>query len=219
MVATIAYCILLYFIFLTCLMWQVESRRIRNIIPKIRIPFLSSSKKEYTPLVFFTFPKGFIDECDEMEKVVSEIEEEIGCRVERLDIARDSAAEATMSLLTRRGAPFLYHRESCQIVHGSSARGTGTSKKTNNDDTNAREKGIDKARVVAWAKGRYLPPIGVKVGPTTAKRSAPIVVSQEDTSLDQAELIKESSLTPEQLEGKRAMEQRTEAHTVATDKK
>jgi len=42
-------------------------------------------------------------------------------------------------------------------------------------------------------------------------------VSQEDTSLDQAELIKESSLTPEQLEGKRAMEQRTEAQTVATD--
>jgi len=215
MLGAIAHYILLYFFFSTCLIWQVESRRRRNIMPKIRIPFLSSSKKEYTPLVFFTFPKGFIDECDEMEKVVSEIEEEIGCRVERLDIARDSAAEATMSLLTSRGAPFLYHRESCQIVHGSSPR-AGTSKKTNNDDTSVREKAIDKARVVAWAKGRYLPPIGVKVGPTT-KRSAPIVVSQEDTSLDQAELIKESSLTPEQLEGKRAMEQRTEAQTIAAD--
>lgn len=155
MLGAIAHYILLYFFFSTCLIWQVESRRRRNIMPKIRIPFLSSSKKEYTPLVFFTFPKGFIDECDEMEKVVSEIEEEIGCRVERLDIARDSAAEATMSLLTSRGAPFLYHRESCQIVHGSSPR-AGTSKKTNNDDTSVREKAIDKTRVVAWAKGEIL---------------------------------------------------------------
>lgn len=210
MLANIAHSILLCIFLSACLMWQVESRR------PIRIPFLSSSsssKKKYTPLVFFTFPKGYIDECDEMEKVVSEIEKEIGCRFERLDVARDPAAEAAMSLLTReRGPPFLYNRESCQIMHGSSPR-TGASRKTKDDDK--EEKTIDKARVRALAKGRYLPPIGVKLNLNTKKSAPGIVVSQEDSSLDQAEVIKESSLTPEQLEGKRAMEQRTAAQTAA----
>ena len=210
MIANIAHPFLLCVFLSTCLMWQVESRR-----PNIRIPFLSSSssKKKYTPLVFFTFPKGYIDECDEMEKVVSEVEKEVGCQFERLDVARDPAAEAAMSLLTReRGPPFLYNRESCQIMHGSPPR-TVPSRKTKDDDK--EEKTIDKARVRALAKGRYLPPIGVKVNPNTKKSAPGIVVSQEDSSLDQTEVIKESSLTPEQLEGKRAMEQRTAAQTAA----
>ena len=148
-----------------------------------------------------------------MEKVVSEIEKEVGCQFERLDVARDPAAEAAMSLLTReRGPPFLYNRESCQIMHGSPPR-TVPSRKTKDDDK--EEKTIDKARVRALAKGRYLPPIGVKVNPNTKKSAPGIVVSQEDSSLDQTEVIKESSLTPEQLEGKRAMEQRTAAQTAA----
>ncbi|OEU08413.1 hypothetical protein FRACYDRAFT_271680 [Fragilariopsis cylindrus CCMP1102] len=210
MIATIAHSFLLCVFLSTCLMWQVESRR-----PNIRIPFLSSSssKKKYTPLVFFTFPKGYIDECDEMEKVVSEVEKEVGCQFERLDVARDPAAEAAMSLLTReRGPPFLYNRESCQIMHGSPPR-TAPSRKTKDDDK--EEKTIDKARVRALAKGRYLPPIGVKVNPNTKKSAPGIVVSQEDSSFDQTEVIKESSLTPEQLEGKRAMEQRAAAQTAA----
>lgn len=210
MIANIAYSFLMCVFLSTCLMWQVESRR-----PSIRIPFLSSSssKKKYTPLVFFTFPKGYIDECDEMEKVVSEVEKEVGCQFERLDVARDPAAEAAMSLLTReRGPPFLYNRESCQIMHGSPPR-TVSSRKTKDDDK--EEKTIDKSRVRALAKGRYLPPIGVKVNPNTKKSAPGIVVSQEDSSLDQTEVIKESSLTPEQLEGKRAMEERTAAQTAA----
>jgi len=194
-----------------CLFWQVESGR--NPISNIKVPFLSKfKKKEYTPLVFFTFPKGYVKECDEMESVVSEVEKELGVRVERLDIARDSAAQATMQLLTsQQGPPFLYHRESCQVVHGSASQGRAGQK---NDASAAKPEGIDKARVRAWAKGRYLPPPGVKLGATSKQSNkSPIVLTQEDNSLDQAELIKESSLTPEQLEGKRAMEERTAAAT------
>lgn len=194
-------------LFSTCLFWLVESRG--NPLSNIKIPFVSKlKKKEYTPLVFFTFPKGYVDECDEMESVVSEVERDLGVRVERLDIARDPAAQATMQLLTnQQGPPFLYHRESCQIVTGTSSK-TRANKK--NEATEAKSEGIDKSRVRAWAKGRYLPPAGVKLGATSKKsNNAPIVISQEDNSLDQAELIKESSLTPEQLEGKRAMEERT----------
>jgi len=193
----------------TFLFWQVESRK--SSISNIRIPFLSKlQKKEYTPLVFFTFPKGYVEECDEMETVVSEVERELGVRVERLDIARDSAAQAAMQLLTnQQGPPFLYHRESCQVVHGVSSQAKANQK---NDASDAKSEDIDKARVRAWAKGRYLPPPGVKLGATSKKSNrAPIVISQEDSALDQAELIKESSLTPEQLEGKRAMEERTAA--------
>jgi hypothetical protein len=195
--------------FSTCLFWRVESKR--NPLSNIRVPFLSKlKKKEYTPLVFFTFPKGYVDECDEMETVVSEVERELGVRVERLDIARDSAAQSTMQLLTsQQGPPFLYHRESCQVIHGASSQRTNK-----NNDASEASGGIDKARVRAWAKGRYLPPPGVKLG-VSSKRSnkAPVVISQEDNALDQDELIKESSLTPEQLEGKRAMEERTAAAT------
>mmetsp|Transcript_5064 Transcript_5064/g.12938 ORF Transcript_5064/g.12938 Transcript_5064/m.12938 type:complete len:207 (-) Transcript_5064:2114-2734(-) len=188
----------------TCLLWRVESRK--NPLSNLKVPFVSKlKKKEYTPLVFFTFPKGYIEGCDEMETVVSEVERELGVRVERLDVGRDSAAQATMQLLTSQQAPpFLYHRESCQVIQGSSTPGKAV----------ASPAVIDKARVRAWAKGRYLPPPGVKLGATTTKSNkAPIVLSQEDNALDQAELIKESSLTPEQLEGKRAMEERTAAAT------
>lgn len=204
---------------MTCLLGQefavVEGR-------KFGLPFVSSSsssklsktkKGSYTPLVFFTYPKGSIAECDEMEKVVSEVERELGVRVERMDVARDAAAKAAMSLLTSQtGPPFLYHRESCQVVHASTYR-TNAFAKPKAADGNSNDDGeIDKSRIVAWAKGRYLPPPGMNLSATTSgvKSGAPVVVSQEDDSLDQAELIKESSLTPEQLEGKRAMEERTE---------
>jgi len=197
-------------LFLACSLWRVESRR--NPLSNIKVPFVSKfKKKEYTPLVFFTFPKGYVDECDEMESIVSEVEQELGVRVERLDIARDSAAQATMQLLTsQQGPPFLYNRESCQVVHGASQARS----RKKNDASDLESAGIDKARVRAWAKGRFLPPPGVKIGATKKKsNNAPIFVSQEDTALDQEELIKESSLTPEQLEGKRAMEERTASAT------
>jgi hypothetical protein len=178
-----------------------------------RIPFLSK-KKQYTPLVFFKVPPGSIPECDEMEKIVSQVESELGVRVERLDIARDPAAEATLNLLTQHGPPFLYHRESLQTVHVRELVGASKKKKKNNDDNNAATAAstskIDKDRVRAWAKGRYLPPPGVKFGMPSSK-NAPIVVAQEDKSIDQDELeaMKDASLTPMQLKGKEAMKERT----------
>lgn len=187
-------------LFLTGFVCRVESRR--NPLSGIKVPFVSKfKKKEYTPLVLFTCPKGWADECDEMESMVSEVEQELGVRVERLDVMRDPAAKATMSLLTaQNGPPFLYHRESCQTISGGKMG-------------EAEPEVVDKARVRAWAKGRYLPPKGVKLGATSKSKNAPIVISQDDDSLDQAEMVKESSLTPEQLEGKRAMEARTKAAT------
>lgn len=193
----------------TCLFSQVECGK-----GKFGIPFVSKlSKKDYTPLVFFTYPKGNIDECDEMEKVVSQVERELNVRVERLDVAKDANAAATMQLLTnQQGPPFLYNRESCQVVHSANYQASMKKKGPSDAATSTAE--IDKARVRAWAKGRYLPPPGVKLGGTSNSKiatSAPVVDSQEDNALDQAELIKESSLTPEQLEGKKAMEERTAA--------
>jgi hypothetical protein len=153
-----------------------------------RIPFLSS-KKEYTPLLFFTVPKDNIPECDEMEKVVSEVEKELGVHVERLDVLRDPGAEATMSVLTQRRPPFLYNRESCQTMY---VQGGSTAP-------------VDKERVRAWAKGRFLPSQSAR-----AKRSkAPVVLAQEDNATDQADLIQDMSLTPEQKRGKDAIKERT----------
>ena len=130
MLNVVFFCLFTRLLVLTSMMWQVESRR-------IKFPFIASSspssKKKYTPLCFFSFPKGYSKECDNLEKIVSDIEKEIGCRVERFDVARDPAAEATLALLTSRGVPFLYNRESCQTIASSK---------------------IDKSRVIAWAKGK-----------------------------------------------------------------
>lgn len=155
-----------------------------------RIPFLSN-KKEYTPLIFFTVPKDTIPECDEMEKVVSEVEKELGVNVERLDVVRDPTAEATWSVLTQRRPPFLYNRESCQVVYV--------------DGVKSESSPIDKERVRAWAKGRFLPSQNAK-----AKSNTPVVLAQEDNAIDQADLIQDMSLTPEQKKGKEAMKKRTE---------
>ncbi|KAG7370969.1 hypothetical protein IV203_019539 [Nitzschia inconspicua] len=178
------------------------------------IPFLPS-RKRYTPLVFFKVPQGSIPECDEMEVVVKQVERELGVHVERLDVARDPTAQATLNLLTQHSPPYLYHRESLQsiFVQQDPLEKKSHKKKSNDDDDdNAKAvvPKIDKDRVRAWAKGRYLPPPGVKFGMSASKK-APVVVSQEDNAMDQEELeaIKDMSLTPEQLEGKQAMEKRT----------
>ena len=68
---------------------------------------------------------------------------------------------------------------------------------------------IDKDQVRAWAKGRYLPPPGVRWGENKAQR--PTLVEKTDgNAIEQAELLKDSSLTPLQQEGKKSMEERTE---------
>lgn len=157
----------------------------------LKIPFLSR-KKEYTPLVFFTVPKDVIPECDEMEKVVSQVERELGVRVDRLDILKDPTAEATMSALTSRRPPFLYNKESCQVVFVPGSDGAKA----------VAPAGIDKERVRAWAKGRFL-------APRSAKSRAPKVLAQKDNSIDQKDLLEDMSLTEMQKSGKEAIKKRT----------
>ena len=160
---------------------------------RFKIPTFSG-KKKYTPLIFFTVPKDIIPECDAMEKIVSEVERELGVHVERLDIARDSAAEAAMATLTQRQPPFLYHRESCQVV----------SVPASSDKKMASP--IDKDRVRAWAKGRIITSQSTS---SIAKSKAPVVVTQEDNSIDQKDLIEDATLSPMQQSGKEKMKERT----------
>jgi hypothetical protein len=161
-----------------------------------KIPFLSK-KKPYTPLVFFTVPKDTLPECDEMEKIVSEVEKELGVHVDRLDILRDPKAEATRSVLTQRRPPFLYHRESLQTVYVPGV---------SDGNKKAAFAPIDKARVRAWAKGRFL--LG-QSSSASARSKAPIVLAQEDNAIDQKDLIEDATLSPSQKSGKEAMKKRT----------
>ena len=160
-----------------------------------RLPFFG--KKEYTPLVFFTVPKGLIPENDAVEKAVKDIEKELGVRVERLDILRTPSAEGAMSLLTSKSPPFLYHRESCQTVHIPPTTGEASAASVPTY--------VDKDRLRAWAKGRYLSPQLAK-----SKVKPPQVISQEGTAMDQEELLEDMSLTPLQRKGKEAIKERTE---------
>jgi hypothetical protein len=133
-----------------------------------------------------------------MEEVVSEVEKELGVHVERLNILTDPHAEATLSVLTQRRPPFLYNRESCQVVFVP-----GLSDKAKKEKQPAPP--IDKDRVRAWAKGRFL-----QAQTAAAPKSrAPIVLSQEDNSIDQADLIEDMTLTPMQKSGKEAIKERT----------
>ena len=186
----------------------------------VDIPYIR--KKQYTPLVFFTIPKGSTIECDEMEKLVSQVEKELSVRVERLDVTRNRAAQATLSLLTQHGPPYLYNRESCQTIFINTMNKQKGDKSSTNMNTQSSSsssspssilQGIDKDRVRAWAKGRYLPPPGMKFGIQTNNKNTntPIVVTKEDNAISQEELerMKEETLTPMQLKGKEAMKQRT----------
>ena len=140
-----------------------------------------------------TVPPGLSPEVDAMENCVAEIEKELNVRVERLDILRDPAAEAVMAKLTQRAPPFLYNRESCQVVYSSPRSGKSSEKDI--------APVVDKERVRAWAKGRLLPP-----QTDGSKVTTPVVLSQEDGSIDQEDLF----LTDVQREGKEAIRQRTE---------
>merc|ERR1719491_1177661 len=97
-------------------------------------------KPQYTPLLFFKLPKGQLDASDEMEKIVSEIEKDLGVRVQRFDILRDRFARKLYEKIDEiefvGDVPLLYHRESRQSIYGTD----------------------DKVRVKAWAKGRWLAP-------------------------------------------------------------
>ena len=137
-----------------------------------------------------------------MENVVTEVEKELGVKVERLDILRDPTARALMSVLTQRNAPYLYNRESCQVVFvppsGKEAAPL-----------------IDKARVLAWAKGRRLP----SQRPGGRSGVPGVIVSQEDNSLDQKDLLEDATLNPLAKSGKEAIKKKTEEKAEASKKK
>jgi len=75
-----------------------------------------------------------------MEKIVSEIEKDLGVTVQRFDILKDRFARNLYEKIDEiefvGDIPLLYHRESRQSIYGTD----------------------DKVRVKAWAKGRWLTP-------------------------------------------------------------
>jgi hypothetical protein len=173
-----------------------------------RLPFLPAlglgkqqqQQKDYTPLVFFTVPRGLFPENDALEASVQEVEQELGVRVERLDILKNPAAEAALAALTSKSPPFLYHRESCQHVHLQPATGEASA--------SSAKPYVDKERVRAWAKGRFLTSPAASRG---AKVKPPTVLVQDETAMEQEELLEDLTLTPLQLKGKEAIRERTEA--------
>eukprot|EP00529_Nitzschia_sp_RCC80_P033449 CAMPEP_0113451416 /NCGR_PEP_ID=MMETSP0014_2-20120614/6327_1 /TAXON_ID=2857 /ORGANISM="Nitzschia sp." /LENGTH=212 /DNA_ID=CAMNT_0000342771 /DNA_START=120 /DNA_END=758 /DNA_ORIENTATION=- /assembly_acc=CAM_ASM_000159 len=166
-------------------------------------------KKEYTPLVFFKTPPGMSPDIDEMERIVSEVENELDVRIERVDVVKDPAARATLSLLTTKMPPFLYHRESLQTISVEDPESRAKKEKKRQQqvqqgqiDVGIEGPLIDKDQVRAWAKGRYLPPPGARWNEIKAQK--PTLVEKADgNTIEQAELLKDSSLTPLQQEGKK----------------
>ncbi|KAL7553640.1 hypothetical protein ACHAWF_016947 [Thalassiosira exigua] len=150
-------------------------------------------KKTYTPLLFFTVPKGTMDECDGMEKMVKSLEKEQGIRVERLDIMRDRAARSLYDKLVegnlRSPFPLLYHRESLQRVYGLA----------------------DKDLVRSWSKGRLLPDSDddneKEVSVLGGEEGIP---PEEEVDMEELELELDQELTPMQRRGKEAMKRRME---------
>lgn len=132
---------------------------------------------------------------DAMEKVVRKIEKDLNVRVERMDIARDRAAERLYNLLSPQLPPLLYHRESKQMIQ----------LKVNPDEEKPNLR-IDVDRVRAWAKGRFLAPL-----PVAADRAggSPKLFATEEAGIDQEDLM-DAGMTPLQRKGKEAIKQRTE---------
>lgn len=129
-----------------------------------------------------------------MEEAVKEVEKDLGVQVERLDIARDMAAERVYSLLSNQLPPLLYNRESKQVVQ----------MKINRDEENPNVR-VDKDRVRAWAKGRRLPAL-----PSVDGGGAPVMFTTEEAGIDQDELMMDMGMTPNQRKGKEAIKERTE---------
>lgn len=147
-------------------------------------------KKEYTPLLLFKAPKGMVPECDFVEQMVSEVEKELGIKVERFDVMRDRNARLLYDKLdvqSKQQLPLLYHRESRQSVFGLT----------------------DKNRVRAWAKGRWL---SADYKPTLPAEFYSIEEEDAEGLGNEDEImIEEEELTPLQKKGKEAMRERLES--------
>jgi hypothetical protein len=197
---------------------------ISHLVRTVKSSSSSSSSGSYTPLLFFKVPPGIIPECDAMEKEICALERELHVKVERLDVVRDPNAEALLSILTQKSPPFLYHRESLQVIHVPGAGPKGNSKKGGNaaaaassedEESSSPSDGfvgrIDKDRLRAWAKGRYLPGLSVvSISGNSGGNSKPIVLSQDETAMDQRELLEDMMLSPLQKSGKTIIQQTTE---------
>lgn len=173
----------------------------------IHLPFLS--KKQYTPLVFFTAPSGAIPGIEVAERAVRRIERELNVRVERLDVFRDPSAEACWRLVTGKKPPFLYNRLTRQIIHIPLTPSAADSEDGAQKASPSKESvHVDMDRLRAWAKNRLLTKDTV---PVTAK-TQPILLSvpeEDETDMDRAELLEDMTLTPRQKEGKEKIKQRT----------
>lgn len=147
----------------------------------ISFPF---AKKKYNPVLFFKVPPGLIPECDDMEKCISEVEKELGVKVERLDAARDPSVAALLSLLTKgKNPPLLYHRESLQMLSVP-----------------------QKGRVRSLIKGRLL---NVGVPERKGRKQKTTILVDDDAALDQQDLMEDQMLTPLQRKGKQSIRERT----------
>jgi hypothetical protein len=168
-----------------------------------KIPFMA--KKEYTPVVFFSVPRGLSPECDAMEDCVQKIEKELGMHVERLDAARSPEAMQILQLLgPSKNPPLLYHRESKQVYHLKPP--TGAAAATTEDggpsggvkDPSVK---VDMNRVRALAKGRRLP---VQRDVLTGQ---PMFIGAE-AGMEQDDLY-DQDLSPLQRKGKKAIKERS----------
>lgn len=160
----------------------------------LALPFFPFAKKKYTPLLYFRVPT--MPECEAMDAAIKEMEKELGVRVERLDVLRDPAAEALLTVLTTdKTPPFLYNRESCQVLHVPFKEGR-----------KKKDVYIDKRKIRAWAKGRLVQSSNLERPSSSA---APTVLSQKGNAMEQSELLEDMALTPEQLKGKQKMKERT----------
>jgi len=149
-------------------------------------------KKTYSPLIFFKVPKGSMDECDEMEKIVKSIEKEQNVEVQRLDIMRDPAARKLYEKIvegnTRSPFPLLYHRESLQRVYGCA----------------------EKDLVRSWSKGRLLPDMDEEETEVSVLGGEEGEAPEEEMDMEELEMEMDMEMTPMQRRGKEAMKRRME---------
>jgi hypothetical protein len=186
--------------------------------------FTRKKHQSYTPLLFFTVPPGLMPECDAVEKTVRQVEKELGVTVQRMDVLRNPENEAVLNLLSQhRTPPFLYHRESCQTVVFTPAAAAAPASRGGKAKSKQTRMpvAVDKERIRAWAKGRYLTKsssMDMRSSAAAKNSPPPIVLQQEDSAMDQAELLEDMALTPEQLRGKRLMQERTDAKAKSAGK-
>jgi hypothetical protein len=230
--------------------------RVRRILPFGVRNY--SNKKSYTPLLFFTVPKGMLPVCDAVEHVIRQLERECNVHVQRMDVVRhpqheavlhaiiqslqqtqsslsSSSISSSISSLNRPSnneiipqPPFLYHRESRQYYQVNEPPPSATASKSTPASANTKASAstqpyIDQERIRAWIKGRYLSPsIGggqrysnlrnTDSNSNNQHTSAPHMnmEMEETTAMDPVEaLLDEMALSPEQLKGKKLMEERT----------